>query len=333
MGEVQYPKWLHDDEMVKLGHNSNEADLSQPINPNQTESSTMSNTFDDQTQGAEVTKMFPERVKQKTFLIAGLKRGDLAATTADTLAHGGAKTIIYTGRSQSELQPVIDHINRKYKTVEMIFVTADPGSLGSFREAAHNIKKLGVSIDGFIGFPDVMAVPWELTEDGLESHFQKNYLCYFLLLNLLCDVMGSRSRVVLVTSSLRKEAPAPSWKDLEFEKITTVSMDIRSRCLRLSCLSSRLRRSIGGTIAAFSANPGNTKTNVQTYVAWDEIKSWLQRKKDAGEDIPVLLQQAPKSLAQGSATVLRGLLDPELEGISPIWSLSGSLSDTPVTTS
>lgn len=99
----------------------------------------------------------------------------------------------------------------------MIFVTADPGSLGSFREAAHAIKDLGISIDGFIGFPDVMAVPWELTEDGLESHFQKNYLCYFLLLTLLCDVMGPRSRVVLVTSSLRNEAPAPSWDDLEFE--------------------------------------------------------------------------------------------------------------------
>ena len=147
----------------------------------------------------------------------------------------------------------------------MIFVTADPGSLGSFHEAAHTIKTLGVSIDGFIGFPDVMAVPWELTADGVESHFQKNYLCYFLLLNLLCDVMGHRSRVVLVTSSLRNEAPAPSWDDLEFEvslvsfficllvvyadldrmeKITTVLMDIRSRCSRSSCLSSLLRRSI-----------------------------------------------------------------------------------------
>lgn len=162
---------------------------------------------------------------------------------------------------------MIDHVNRKYKTVEMIFVTADPGSLGSFHEAAHTIKTLGVSIDGFIGFPDVMAVPWELTADGVESHFQKNYLCYFLLLNLLCDVMGHRSRVVLVTSSLRNEAPAPSWDDLEFEvslmlfflnicllvvysdldrmeKITTVSMDIRGRCSRSSCLSSLLRRSI-----------------------------------------------------------------------------------------
>jgi hypothetical protein len=65
----------------------------------------------------------------------------------------------------------------------------------------------------------------------------------------------------------------------------------------------------------------------------------------AGEDIPVLLQQAPKSLGQGSATVLRGLLDPELEGkdnhvtdmysiligeyeiFSPIWSVSRPLPD------
>jgi hypothetical protein len=53
-----------------------------------------------------------------------------------------------------------------------------------------------------------------------------------------------------------------------------------------------------GSIVAFSANPGSefigelcvlgslfsfasdTKTNVQTYVAFDEIKSWLQRKKE-----------------------------------------------------
>lgn len=44
----------------------------------------------------------------------------------------------------------------------------------------------------------------------------------------------------------------------------------------------------------------------------DQSDMFLYRP--AGEDLPVLLQQAPKSLAEGSATVLRGLLDPELEG-------------------
>ncbi|KAJ5831080.1 uncharacterized protein N7525_009333 [Penicillium rubens] len=289
----------------------------------------MGSTFNDQTQGTDVTKTFPDRVKQKTFLISGLKRGDLAAATADALAHGGAGTIIYTGRSQSELQPVVDHINRKYKTVKMIFVTADPGSLASFRKAAHTIKELGVSIDGFVGFPEVMAVPWELTEDGLESHFQRNYLCYFLLLNLLCDIMKPGSRVVLVTSSLRNEAPAPSWDDLGFENGENYhSLDGYSQSmLAIVLFIKSVAKKYSGSIVAFSANPGNTKTNVQTYVAFDEIKSWLQRKKEAGEDIPVLLQQAPKSLGQGSATVLRGLLDPELEGKITISVQSGAFLD------
>lgn len=102
------------------------------------------------------------------------------------------------------------------------------------------------------------------------------------------------------------------------------------------------------SITAFAANPGSkshslfhwqgdltcvdTKTNIQTYVTMEQIETWLERKKigmfirrvdgtqsdpttlSAGEDVPVLLQQAPKSLSQGSATVLRGLLDPDLEG-------------------
>ncbi|CAG8301898.1 unnamed protein product [Penicillium nalgiovense] len=235
----------------------------------------MSSTFNDQTQGTDVTKTFPDRVKQKTcstapttpyyqtnqlattVLISGLKRGDLAAATADALAHGGAGTIIYTGGSQSEVQPVVDHINRKYKTVKMIFVTADSGSLTSFRKAADTIKELGVSIDGFVGFPEVMAVPWELTEDGLESHFQRNYLCYFLLLNLLCDIMKPGSRVVLVTSSLRNEAPAPSWDDLGFENGENYhSLDGYSQSmLAIVLFIKSIAKRYSGSIVAFSANP------------------------------------------------------------------------------
>lgn len=35
---------------------------------------------------------------------------------------------------------------------------------------------------------------------------------------------------------------------------------------------------------------------------------------EAGQEQPLLLQQVPKSLPQASATVLRALLDPILEG-------------------
>ncbi|KAJ6086877.1 hypothetical protein N7467_005791 [Penicillium canescens] len=275
-----------------------------------------SHRFSDQTQGVGVAAMFPDQVKQKTFLLAGLKKGDLAATTADALAYGGAGTIIFTGLSQRELQPVIDHLNRKHRNVKMLFVPTDTASLSSVRDAANTIKKMGVSIDGFVGFPTVMAVPWEPTEDGNESHFQQNYLAYFLLIRLLLDCMSPASRVVLVTASLRTEASAPAWEDVGFaggETYHCLDGFAQSMLANIQFVKSLAKIGKDRSISAFSANPGNTKTNVQTYVAWEEISSWLQLRKEAGEDLPILLQQAPKSLAQGSATVLRGLLDPDLE--------------------
>jgi len=35
---------------------------------------------------------------------------------------------------------------------------------------------------------------------------------------------------------------------------------------------------------------------------------------EVGEDLPLLLQQAPKSASQGIATILRALLDPDISG-------------------
>lgn len=198
----------------------------------------MSQQFKADTQGTQVAEWFPERVKHKTceeampdistqavlelilplnpVLISGLGRGELATTTADALAHGGAACIIFTGHSQRESQQVIDHINRKHPQTKIIFITADSNSLASMRGAATTIKKLAVPIDGIVGFSEVMAADWELTSDGIESHFQKNYLVYFVLVNSLLELMPSGSRVVLMTTSVHQEAPAPKWEDVNF---------------------------------------------------------------------------------------------------------------------
>lgn len=140
----------------------------------------------------------------------------MASTTADALAHGGAGTIIFTGHSQPELQPVIDHINRKHPQTKIIFITTDTGSLASMHAAAKVIKDLAVPIDGVVGFPRVMAAGWEATADGIESHFQKNYLSFFVLVNQLLGTMPAGSRVVLLTTSVRREVPAPKWTDVNF---------------------------------------------------------------------------------------------------------------------
>ncbi|KAJ5114545.1 hypothetical protein NUU61_000304 [Penicillium alfredii] len=267
----------------------------------------MSDLFKSDSVGTGVVEMFPARVKHKTFLLAGLVRGDLAATTADALAHGGAGAIIFTGYSQPELQPVIDHINRKHPKVKIIFITADTGSLASIQEAAAIVKKLTVPIDGIIGFPTVMAAPWETTADGIESQFQRNYLCHFLLVNLLLPTMSPESRVVLITTSIRREALAPNWEDVDKTSESEEAyhpLDGYAQSMFANILFVKLLARVGAdrSIAAFSANPGNTKTNVQTHVSPEEVSSWLQRKKEGMfETLPSIYPRDYKPGSDGAS--------------------------------
>jgi NAD(P)-dependent dehydrogenase (short-subunit alcohol dehydrogenase family) len=207
-------------------------------------------------------------------VLAGLVRGGHAACAADALAHGGAGCIIFTGRSQAELQSIIDHLHRKYHQTKIIFITADGGNLASMSEAADTIKKLDVPIDGIIGFPTVTAAAWELTPHGIESHFQRNYLCYFVLVNSLTERMSAGARVVLVTTSVRQEAPAPMWEDVNFS-VSLFSRNILFETMLIALQKGETYHPLDGyaqsmfaniifakslaqrSIAAFSANPGS----------------------------------------------------------------------------
>jgi hypothetical protein len=85
------------------------------------------------------------------------------------------------------------------------------------RQATETIKDLDVPIDGIVGFPTLTAATWELTGDGVEGHFQRNYLCYFVLFKGLLEKLSNAARVVLMTTSVRQEAAAPMWEDVNFK--------------------------------------------------------------------------------------------------------------------
>lgn len=156
------------------------------------------------------------RSDRATVLLTGLGKRELTTATAETLAQGDAAALILLGPSQSETQASIDEINSKYPKVKVIFVTMDLGSLDSVRAAAKSINSLDVPIDGIVGYPTVIAAKYATTRDGIESHLQFNYLSHFLLVNLLLGKMPEGSRVVMVSSSIRPDSPAPSFDNPGF---------------------------------------------------------------------------------------------------------------------
>ncbi|GFG07036.1 WW domain-containing oxidoreductase [Aspergillus udagawae] len=248
-----------------------------------------------ETKGADVVNAFPMSIKKRTFLMTGVSGTGLLAATAKALASGDAAAIILMGKSQAEAQAVIDDINHKHPKVKLIFISVDFDRLASVREAAEAIKKLDVPIDGYVGFPTVMAELWMKTEDGIESHFQCNYLSNFLLINLVVHLMPAGSRVVMVCSSIRPEAPPPAWDDPNFadgktyHPLDAYALSMFANVQLIKCLAIT---GCGRSMGTFSVNAGTLF--------------------EEREDLPLLLQQAPKSVSQGIATILRALLDPDI---------------------
>jgi len=144
------------------------------------------------------------------------------------------------------------------------------------RKAADTIKQLDIPIDGIVGFPTATAAPWELTSDGIESHFERNYLCYFVLVNLLLEKMSVGSRVVMVTTSVRQDADAPMWRDVNFSVSPFISAYLDTYTFSFFILQNGdtyhpldgyaqsmfanivfAKALAHRSIAAFSANPGS----------------------------------------------------------------------------
>ena len=74
-------------------------------------------------------------------------------------------------------------------------------------------------ISGFTA--GIMCAPYEITEDGLESHFAVNYLGHFLLTQLLLPALEEASktfptnpRIVNVSSSTHELAPKINFEDI-----------------------------------------------------------------------------------------------------------------------
>ena len=154
------------------------------------------------------------------------------------MAHGDAGTLILVGASQEHAQPLIETINDKFHKVKVLFITADSGQLATVRGAAETIQRLDIPIDGIVACPALMAGPWETTADGIESHFQVNYLAHFLLVNLLLASMSEGATAVLVSTSIGPEARAPRYDDIGFSVSQCIKDPFRALKVQLIQLGS-----------------------------------------------------------------------------------------------
>ncbi|KAF2733978.1 retinol dehydrogenase 12 [Polyplosphaeria fusca] len=185
-------------------------------------------SFGKETGALEVAKTFSSQAKGKTILITGVSTGGIGDALAQAFAHGGASTVIITGRSDTKLDAAMKSLSAAYPSTTFRPLKLDLNSLQAAADAAKKIlDDAAISeIDIIVanaGFNTVVA-PREVTTDNIESHFGGNHLAHFVFITRLIPKLraaakkniAGATRVVMMSSAATFISPI-RFSDWNFE--------------------------------------------------------------------------------------------------------------------
>ncbi len=153
----------------------------------------------------------------KTVLLTGATSGiGLEASVA--LARLGAD-LVMVGRDPKKTERAVAEVKRRSGSTRVSSLLCDLSSQAAIRRLAAEFRSTHERLDVLVNNAGAVNDRRTLTEDGLETTFAVNHLGYFLLTNLLVDLLekSAPSRVVSVASEAHRGATL-ELDDLGFEK-------------------------------------------------------------------------------------------------------------------
>ena len=143
----------------------------------------------------------------KTCLITGGTSG-IGEVTALELARQGA-TVVLVGRDPTKCARTTDNILRHVPDADVDYLVADLSSQAQIHQLSRQFRARFSRLDVLINNAGGVFMSRQLTIDGIEMTFGLNHLNYFLLTNLLLDLLEANApaRVVNVASSGHKDRP------------------------------------------------------------------------------------------------------------------------------
>lgn len=153
-----------------------------------------------------------------------------------------------------------------------------------------------------------------VTKDGIEATFAVNHLGYFLLTNLLRDLlMSSAPARVVTTASVGHRRGTLDFDDLGYERGYTIMKAYQRSKLANALFSAELARRLSGTgVTSNCLHPGAVNTNI-----WSGAPNWAK---------PVIeLVRRPFfiSAEKGGERIVQLVADPELDGVTGQYFESG----------
>src|SRR4028119_312837 len=186
---------------------------------------------------------------------------------------------------------------------------ADLSSQEQIRRLAHEIKEAYPRLDVLVNNAGVFRSERITTADGMEATFAVNHLAYFLLTNLLLDVLkaGAPSRIVNVASADHSNATI-DFDNLQGEKGYRGARAYSQSKLANVLFTYELARRLQGTgVAANCVHRGVVGTNLGSGVSGAfgfmvRAMTPLMKSPEKGAETSIYLASSPEGAgARGAA--------------------------------
>lgn len=244
-------------------------------------------------------------MNEKICLVTGATSG-IGLETARELAQMGA-TVIVVGRNPEKCAKTVAEIRQQTGNVQVEFMQADLSSQKQIRALAEEFKKKYVQLDVLVNNAGIVKMFREESVDGIEMTWAVNHLAYFLLTNLLLDVLktSAPARIVNVSSAMHYSARV-NFADLEFKHgYNPLTVYGHSKLANILFTYELARRLDGTGVKANVLHPGGVRTNL--VASNGGLFKWIGQ--------PLFNLQAI-SVIQGAQTGVYLASSPEVEGVT-----------------
>jgi NAD(P)-dependent dehydrogenase (short-subunit alcohol dehydrogenase family) len=198
----------------------------------------------------------------KICVVTGANTG-IGKEAALGLAKLGA-TVVMVCRDLERGEAARRDIKQKSRNDRVELMICDFSSQNSIRQLAEDFKQRHDRLDVLVNNAGVVLRERSMTEDGLESTFAINHLGYFLVTNLLLDVLqkSAPSRIVNVASTAHKYGKLDINAWVTGRDYSTFGAYANSKLANVLFTYELARRLEGTGVTTNCLHPGGVGTNL-----------------------------------------------------------------------
>lgn len=237
-------------------------------------------------------------LKNKICIVTGANSG-IGKVTALELARMGA-TVVMVCRNKMKGEKAAAEITNSTGNKDIHLITGDLSSQQDIRNVADEFRKNFNSLHVLVNNAGGLVPTRELSVDGIEKTFAVNHLGYFLLTNLLLDILikSAPSRIVNVASSVHHYAK------LDFGNLQGERKYRQFQAYSLSKLENVLfsyelaRRLDGSGVTVNCMEPGAVYTHFYSNSGFglklfSSLFGWTMRSSEKGAETVIYLASSP----------------------------------------